>query len=95
MINFCITNSNNLVKYSFHNQLSLTKDVTLYYDNMVEVVDLPNHVVIFCGILWQGDVSDFVETPNQNGQFYAVVFNKKTRTIKVITDFLEDFPVYY
>jgi asparagine synthetase B (glutamine-hydrolysing) len=95
LINFCITNSNNLVKYSFHNQLSLTKDVTLYYDNMVEVVDLPNHVVIFCGILWQGDVSDFVETPNQNGQFYAVVFNKKTRTIKVITDFLEDFPVYY
>ena len=95
MINFCITNSSNLVKYLFHNQLPLTKDVTLYYDNMVEVVDLPNHVVVFCGILWQGDISDFIETPNQNGQFYAVVFNKKTRSIKAITDFLEDFPVYY
>ena len=46
-------------------------------------------------MLWQGDVSDFVETSSQNGQFYAVVFTKKTRTIKVITDFLEDFPVYY
>ena len=62
---------------------------------MVEVKELPNHIIVFCGMLWQGDVSDFVETSSQNGQFYAVVFTKKTRTIKVITDFLEDFPVYY
>ena len=73
----------------------MTKDVTLYYDNSAEVKELPNHIIVFCGMLWQGDVSDFVETSSQNGQFYAVVFTKKTRTIKVITDFLEDFPVYY
>ena len=95
MINFCITNSNDIIKKEFTHELSLGKDNVLYYDDMVEIRDLPGHLIAFCGILWQGEIEDFVDSDRQNGQFYAVVLHKESSTIKVISDFIEDFPVYY
>ncbi len=95
MINFCITNSDHIKKDNFDHKISLGNDTVLYQDSMVEIKDLPKHLIAFCGILWEGQIEDFTESDRQNGQFYAMVFDKQSNTVKVISDFLEDFPVYY
>ena len=95
MINFCITNSDHIKKDNFENKISLGNNNVLYHDSMVEIKDLSKHLIAFCGILWEGQIEDFTESDQQNGQFYAMVFDKQSNIVKVISDFLEDFPVYY
>ena len=95
MINFCITNSDHIKKDNFDHKISLGNNTVLYHDSMVEIKDLSKHLIAFCGILWEGQIEDFTDSARQNGQFYAVVFDKQSNTVKVISDFLEDFPVYY
>ena len=95
MINFCLTNKPDLVNSEWQNKLNLHNGVWLYYDSGVEIVDLPKHRIVFCGILWQGKVADFVDTVKQNGIFYAIVINKESGEIKVINDFSDSFFLNY
>ena len=107
MINFCITNEPKLVKGKWTNKKLFCKKeikfgtpyatyyVYLYYDSGVEVIDLPRHVIVFCGILWQGKVTNFLKNVKQNGIFYAVVINKKSGEVKVINDFMDNFHLTY
>ena len=95
MINFCLTNNPTLVNGIWPNKLNLHNGVWLYYDSGVEIVDLPKHRIVFCGILWQGKVEDFVDTVKQNGIFYAIVINKESGEIKVINDFSDSFFLNY
>ena len=84
MINFCITNSDHIKKDNFENKISLGNNNVLYHDSMVEIKDLSKHLIAFCGILWEGQIEDFTESDQQNGQFYAMVFDKQSNIVKVI-----------
>ena len=67
MINFCITNSDHIKKENFDHKISLGNDTVLYHDSMVEIKDLPKHLIAFCGILWEGQIEDFADSDRQNG----------------------------
>ena len=82
MINFCLTNRPNLINGKWTHK-NLVKGVWLYYDSGVEVIDLPHHIIVFCGILWEGKVTDFIRSDKQNGIFYAIVLKKSSGKIKV------------
>ena len=95
MINFCLTNQLTLVKGKWANKKYLGNGLRLYYDSGVEVIDMLQHVIVFCGILWQGKVTNFANNIKQNGIFYAVVFNKVTGKVQVINDVLDSFFLNY
>jgi len=95
MNNFCITNERGLVNSKHPYKKYLKHGIWLYYDSGVEVIDLPQHVIVFYGILWQGKITDFLKNVKQNGIFYAVVFNKVTGKVQVINDFMDSFFLNY
>ena len=107
MINFCLTNEPKLVKGKWTNKKLFCKKeikfgtpyatyyVYLYYDSGVEVIDLPRHVIVFCGILWKGEITDFLKNVKQNGIFYAIVINKVSGKVQVINDFMDSFYLNY
>jgi hypothetical protein len=95
MNNFCLTNERGLVNGKWTYKKYLRHGIWLYYDSGVEVIDLPQHVIVFCGILWQGKVTNFANNIKQNGIFYAVVFNKVTGKVQVINDVLDSFFLNY
>ena len=76
MINFCITNKLTLVKGKWANKKYLGNGLRLYYDSGVEIIHSLKHQIVFCGILWEGQVTDFLKDTKQNGTFYAIVINK-------------------
>lgn len=96
MIKFLLTDNVNKQKTNLSNQIKLG-NFLLFCDSAIELCETANSVIVFCGILW-GDqrLEQFEDTKFvPNGQFYCLLFNKKTESINVWTDFLEDFPVYY
>ena len=99
MISFCLTNEPSLVNGDWQHKLHLHDGVWFYYDNGKryhgEILDLPKHRVVFCGVLWQGKVTDFVDNVKQNGIFYAIVINKESGEIKFINDFSDSFFINY
>ncbi len=95
MINFCITNKLTLVKGKWANKKYLGNGLRLYYDSGVEIIQSLKHLIVFCGILWEGQVTDFLKDTKQNGTFYAIVINKKSGEIKVINDFMDNFHLTY
>ena len=99
MISFCLTNEPSLVNSDWQHKLHLHDGVWFYYNNGKryhgEILDLPKHRVVFCGVLWQGKVTDFVDNVKQNGIFYAIVINKESGEIKFINDFSDSFFINY
>lgn len=101
MIHFCLTNNKDITNISYYtNTIELTNDFVLYYNDGVTVYEDDKYVQLFCGILWNYTSIDLLYSDVQadelyNGQFYCVQYNKITSTIRCITDFKEDFPIYY
>ena len=95
MINFCITNKPKLVNDKHPYKKYLKHGIWLYYDSGVKVIDLPQHVIVFCGILWEGKITDFLKNVKQNGIFYAIVISKVTGKVQVINDMLDSFFLNY
>lgn len=95
MIDFCITNNRDLCSCDFENKIPLKNNFTLQHDNSVQVKEINDKLILFCGILWEGRIEDFLQSHRQNGDFYCVIFDKRTHVVEVISDFLENFPIYY
>ena len=95
MINFCLTNQPKLVNSKWTHKKRLKHGIWLYYDSGVEIINLPKHWIVFCGILWQGKVTDFIDSAKQNGIFYAITIDKKSGEIKVINDHMNSFYLTY
>jgi len=95
MINFCLTNNPTLVNGKWTHKKRLKHGLWLYYDSGVEVLNTPNHWIVFCGILWQGEIIDFIDSVKQNGIFYAIVINKKSGEVQVINDHADSFYLTY
>ena len=95
MNNFCITNQPKLVNGKWTYKKLLKHGIWLYYDSGVEIINSPKHWIVFCGILWQGKVTDFIESVKQNGIFYAIVIDKKSGEIQVVNDFADSFNLTY
>ena len=95
MINFCLTNNPTLVNGKWTHKKRLKHGLWLYYDSGVEVLNTRNHWVVFCGILWQGGIIDFIDSVKQNGIFYAIVINKKSGEVQVINDHADSFYLTY
>ena len=94
MIKFKLTQEKD-TKHNFDNKCQLGK-YTLHYENAVQVFENNKFIIFFCGILWQGNEEQFSEKDFvPNGQFYCIEFCKKTKNIRIFTDFLEDFGVFY
>ena len=66
------------------------ENLYIYFDGTVEYTESTNFISLFTGILWSGTLEGV-----PNGQFYSVKINKNYKIIEVITDFIEDFPIYY
>jgi len=95
MINFCITNQPKLVNGNWTHKKRLKHGIWVYYDSGVEIINLPKYWIVFCGILWEGKVTDFIDSAKQNGTFYAIVIDKKSGEMKVINDFMDSFHLTY
>ena len=95
MINFCLTNKPKLVKGNWKSKKRLKHGVWLYYDSGVEIINSPKHWIVFGGILWEGQVTDFLKDTKQNGIFYAIVLNKISGEVQVINDFSDSFYLNY
>ena len=95
MINFCLTNKPKLVKGNWKSKKRLKQGVWLYYDSGVEIINSPKHWIVFGGILWEGQVTDFLKDTKQNGIFYAIVLNKISGEVQVINDFSDSFYLNY
>lgn len=99
-MDFCVTNNryNTRIK-QFNHSVRLTGDYYLYFNNTQYYIETNKHIILFCGILWNQEpeilLDEIYNTDILNGQFYAIVFDKQRDTLTVITDFLEDFSVYY
>ena len=96
MIHFCITNDDSLIKNHHCNLINL-KNFKVSFGNSVFIYEDSIKLVLFCGILWNGHPLELADNKISlpNGQFYCVIFNKQDETIKIITDFIEDFAIYY
>lgn len=100
-MDFCLSNNSDIINTSLYkNKISLSDKFVLYYDDYhVSVYEDRNFIQLFCGILWESTPYDLIYQTNKgelyNGQFYEVCYDKKTHDVRVITDFKEDFPVYY
>jgi hypothetical protein len=95
MINFCITNRDELVKGQWTYKKNLSHNVCLHYDSGVEIIETSTHLIAFCGILWEGKVTDFLKDVKQNGNYYAIVLDKVSGELKAITDFSNSFGLTY
>jgi hypothetical protein len=95
MINFCLTNKPKLVNSNWKSKKRLKHGIWLYYDSGVEIINSPKHWIVFCGILWNGKVTDFIDSTKQNGIYYAIVIDKTSGEIQVINDFSDSFFLTY
>jgi len=98
-MDFCVTNSEYVRVKQFNHKVSLGKDYYLYFNEKKYYRETDNHIMFFCGILWYQNPEILYEenynTDILNGQFRAIIFDKKNSLLRVITDFIEDFPIYY
>ena len=87
-MNFHITTKKHSV--NFLENCIQYENLYIYFDSTVEYTESTNFINLFTGILWSGTLEGV-----PNGQFYSVKINKNYKIIEVITDFIEDFPIYY
>ena len=100
MINFCVTNNPDQIRgeWTTRKRLDINGSaVWLCYDRGVELTECQHHWILFCGILWQGDVTDFIpeETTRQNGIFYCVVIDKVSGRVRAFNDWHDSFHLTY
>ena len=97
-MDFCLTNNLKIVNSKHYtNNIKLTNGFTLFYnDKNITVKEDNNYIQIFSGIIWDNNIDYVLEKDVvYNGQFYSVVYEKCNETVRVVTDFKEDFPVFY
>lgn len=94
---FCVSNSNHIRKESFNNYLYLSDDYYIYFSDQVWYRETPNSILFFYGILWENDLELFFDShiDTINGQFYAILFDKKTHCLTVFSDHEENYPIFY
>ena len=96
MINFCLTNDLSLSSRKYPNYINLHNGFIIGYEKEVEVYETSNVIILFCGIMWQGDIQQFedIDSLIPNGQFYAIRIDKHTNNATIITDFIETFSIF-
>lgn len=97
MINFAISNKEELIRSNFDNSITLHSNWKMYFDKSVEVYENDKRIILFSGILWEDSVEQVFDDLNNhkpNGQFYCVLYHKENKSFEIISDFIEDFPIY-
>ena len=85
-MNFYISNIKN---NNFSNHVTFN-NLHIYFNDKVIFEETSEFISLFTGILWSGNLDTI-----PNGQFYYIKIHKIKNYIEVITDFIEDFSVYY